>query len=284
MGSRTGTRSTSLRPFTRGGSAAERDQDGDLDRVQAPAGVLGEVPDQALHESLEESSDAWSMALQIHESADSIRRVRMFLLTDGVRGDRVCGARGGRRRRATSVDLGRARMHRLESAGERGEPIEIDFMARFGSPLACLPVSVPDVTITARISRPSRASGSRRSTTSSARGCLEKNVRSFLQFTGKVNRGMRDTIAGEDAPAVLRLQQRDLAPPRRGRVVDVADGGRHRAADGSADRQWRADHGVNTPLGAQRRRHRFDHRPGEDHRDRGRRLDGIVPLISQYAN
>jgi hypothetical protein len=236
--------------------------------------------DQALHESLEESSDAWSMALQIHESADSIRRVRMFLLTDGVAAIEYAEPEevGGVELHRSIWDL--KRMHRLESAGDRGEPIEIDFIARFGAPLACLPVGVPESDYSAYLAA---FPGEWLAAIYDEFGArlLEKNVRSFLQFTGKVNRGMRDTIAGEDASRFFAYNNGISATAS---AVEMADGG------GIAKlTDLQIVNGGQTTASIHRSR-----RNGVDIGSiavqakiteiEGDRLDGIVPLISQYAN
>src|SRR4051812_24497229 len=101
--------------------------------------------DGAYHERLEPSSDAWAMARDIHSARDDIDRVRLILVTDGVA---AAGSEYYEPELLDGVEVRRevwdvGRLARLEMSGQRGEPIEIDFVAAFGGPLPCLPA--PDV-------------------------------------------------------------------------------------------------------------------------------------------
>lgn len=172
---------------------------GDIDTAfRRLRGLWERCRDRPLHESLEESSDAWSMALEIHRSAPKIRRIRMFVVTDGLSVVEYLEPQteDGVEIRRSVWDIGR--FYRLHGTGMGGEPVEIDFIARFGRPLPCISTDLPGADYAAYLAAfPANwladiyeEFGAR---------LLEKNVRSFLQFTGKVNRGMRDTLAGDDA-------------------------------------------------------------------------------------
>jgi hypothetical protein len=152
--------------------------------------------EQPYHERLEESSDAYDMALHIHRCAGAVRRVRLFVLTDG----RAAAAQLGTED-ADGIELRRSvwdivRLHRLETSGQPQEPIEINFVQRYGEPLACLSVgrgiAAYDAMLTvfpgAWLADIYNEYGPR---------LLELNVRSFLQAAGKVNRGIRDTLRDE---------------------------------------------------------------------------------------
>src|ERR1035441_7089289 len=147
--------------------------------------------EQPYHERLEESSDAYDMALHIHRCAGTIRRVRLFVLTDG----RAAAAQLSTED-ADGIELRRSvwdivRLPGLETSGQPQEPIEINFVQRYGEPLACLSVgrgiAAYDAMLTvfpgAWLAEIYNEYGPR---------LLELNVRSFLQAAGKVKRGIRD--------------------------------------------------------------------------------------------
>lgn len=149
---------------------------------------------QPLHLGLEESSEAYDMALHLNSVASDIRRIRLFVLTDGTsRLERLdLDGLDGVEIKSGIWDM--ERLFRLESSGQTREAIEIDFEERFGEPLPCLVSEAGDSdqfrAILAVVPGEWLADiydefGAR---------LLELNVRSFLQATGKVNRGIRDTL------------------------------------------------------------------------------------------
>lgn len=238
----------------------------------------------ALHESLEESSDAWSMALEIHTAAPKIRRIRMYVLTDGfaaveyLEPETIDGIEVER----SIWDI--ARLQRLESTGIRGEPIEIDFIERFGRPLPCISPELPGADYAAYLAAfPAHwladiydEFGAR---------LLEKNVRSFLQFTGKVNRGMRDTLAGKDANRFFAYNN-GISATASGVELVVDDSG---SAGIVRLRDLQIVNGGQTTASVHRAK-----RTGVDVAHvsvqakiteiEGERLEEMVPLISRYAN
>ena len=149
------------------------------------------------HVGLEESSPVFDMAAHIHAFSGSLAKVRLCVITDG-------------RTTIESVpedqDLGDivissslwdvVRLHRLSTSGRQRETISIDLMERFGEPVPCLQAASTQegyraflMLIPGDVLRSIYADfGSR---------LLETNVRSFLQARGKVNRGIRDTLAME---------------------------------------------------------------------------------------
>jgi hypothetical protein len=152
--------------------------------------------DQPYHERLEESSDAYDMALHIHQSASAIRRIRLFVITDGrsSAGRLSTGDEDGIEIRRSVWDI--ERLHRLETSGQPREPIEIDFVKRYGTPLQCLPATNGSSGYRALLTILPGTSLADIYHQYGAR-LLELNVRSFLQATGKVNRGIRDTLRAE---------------------------------------------------------------------------------------
>jgi len=148
--------------------------------------------------ALEESSDAWDMVRQIEMSTGDIRRVRMFVITDGFARTEWSEpvTTDGIEYQTSVWDI--ERIWRADSSGGRAEPIEIDFIARFGRPL---PAIVDDLLIDEYSAYLAIIPGEWLAAIYDEFGSrlLERNVRAFLQFTGKVNRGMRDTLRTEPA-------------------------------------------------------------------------------------
>ncbi len=145
---------------------------------------------------LEESSPVFDMAAHIHGMRGSLSQVRLCVLTDGrttvetlpqdVVGDISL----------TSSLWDIVRLHRSSLSGRQREAISIDFRERFGQPLPCLVADSPGdgyraflMLIPGHMLREIYADFGPR--------LLERNVRSFLQAKGKVNRGIRDTISRE---------------------------------------------------------------------------------------
>jgi hypothetical protein len=240
--------------------------------------------DRPLHESLEESSDAWSMALEVHRSAAEIRRIRMFVVTDGLAAVEYLEPE-----EEHGVEIQRsvwdiARLHRLHGTGMRGEPVEIDFIARFGRPLPCISPDFPGADYEAYLAAFPAEWLANIYEEFGAR-LLEKNVRSFLQFTGKVNRGMRDTLAGPDAHRFfaynngisatasnveLDVDGSGAAGIVRLKDLQIVNGGQTTASVHRAQRS-----GIEVG-------HVFVQAKITE--IEGERLEEMVPLISRYAN
>ncbi len=240
--------------------------------------------DRPYHDDLEESSDAWDMALAIRRVAPDIRRVRTFIATDGVARIEYL-----HRETVDQVEYQQSiwdlrRLWRLESTGRRGEPIEIDFTSRYGRPLPTLAAPaqsdeyrvfmtvIPGVWLADIYEE----FGSR---------LLERNVRSFLQFTGKVNKGMRDTVRDEPG-RFLAYNNGISATASVVEVVPLPDGGQGIArmrdlqivnggqTTASLHRSWRANAGGLTTVAVQAKITEVD----------GDLLEELVPKISEYAN
>jgi hypothetical protein len=150
---------------------------------------------KGLHKSLQPGTEAFGMTQRINELGPKTERVRIFVLTNGLSAlgkdklpDRLIG---GIQVRFEVWDA--ERLSRATMSGRAQEPIDIDVSEYCGSTIGCIPL--PDVVeeysawvailpgdFVFRIY--DRYSGR----------LLERNVRSFLQAKGKVNRGIRDTL------------------------------------------------------------------------------------------
>ena len=153
--------------------------------------------DGALYsDSLEEASEAWGMVSDIEKVASKVTRVHVALVTDGLVDLDLPGPQveDGVEYRQSAWDI--RRLLRMQDPDGVPDPVEINFVERFGRSLPVLPAIEPSNEYDAFVSiipgdwlaALYNDFGSR---------LLERNVRSFLQFTGKVNRGIRDTIRNE---------------------------------------------------------------------------------------
>ena len=235
-----------------------------------------------LQAGLEEASPAFDMVLRIHDAGKRLDRVRLFVLTDGrttidFRGDEEMNGR------TISYHIWDVeRLYRTVMSGRRFMPIAIDFREHFGAGIPCIemPQSKADydtylAVIPGEVLSAIYANYGPR--------LLERNVRSFLQVRGKVNRGIRDTILHEpsrflaynngiSATASSVDVRNDDGNPEIVAVTDlqIVNGGQttasiYNAARGGADI---SDVVVQAKITV----------VSED------LLDEIVPLISRYAN
>ena len=145
---------------------------------------------------LEESSPVFNMAAHIHGFRKNLAQVRLCVITDGrTTVERLPQNPLGDVTITSSLwDI--VRLHRLGTSGQQREAISIDLCQRFGEPLPCLQADRTQegyraflLLVPGEVLRSIYSDfGSR---------LLERNVRSFLQARGKVNRGIRDTISRE---------------------------------------------------------------------------------------
>ena len=145
---------------------------------------------------LEESSPVFDMASHIHSFRDGLTRIGLCVITDGrttvetLPQDELSGIPVSR----SLWDI--VRLHRLSTSGRRRETISIDLRERCGGPLPCLQADTTQegyraflTLVPGELLRGIYADYGTR--------LLERNVRSFLQARGRVNRGIRDTIMDE---------------------------------------------------------------------------------------
>jgi hypothetical protein len=148
------------------------------------------------HEKIEESSPAFSLAQIIHSLKNKdapLARVRIFLVTDGVvnveavRDEDIGGLPVSHYIRDIEW------LFNWHSSGHAQEKIEIDFTQRLGGALRCLMMPVENGEYQTYLAM---VPGELLFDIYSDFGArlLERNVRSFLQARGAVNRGIRDTL------------------------------------------------------------------------------------------
>ena len=162
-------------------------------------------------DGLEPSSEVFGLVEAIQKNRKEIVRVNLFLLSNGIVTQDV----------PATIDIkgleeiliqphvwDMDRLHRLDQSKNQREPITIDFEKTLGVQIPCLsmPSAVDDYNCYLAI-----IPGQALSTLYRNYGTrlLESNVRAFLQQTGKVNKGIRDTIL--NAPEMFLPYNNGLA-------------------------------------------------------------------------
>ncbi len=178
----------------------------------------------AYHKTLEGSSEAFDMAMRLHEAHGSVAQLRLFLLTDGLARSehRPAEEIGGVETSFHIWDI--RRLHRLVTSGLRREPIEIDFVSRFGAAIPCLPSASDDGEYEAFLAI---IPGDVLNEIYAQYGprLLELNVRSYLQARGKVNQGIRRTILDQPGRFLAYNNGISCTASEVG-LVDLPGGGR----------------------------------------------------------
>jgi hypothetical protein len=144
------------------------------------------------HLAMEESSPAYDMAQAIHARWSEFGKVRIFLFTDGRTN---IGSLPEERIDALPViqnlwDI--ERLRRLITSGRQEETIAID-LTELGGPLRCLPAIGAETDYTCVFAvLPGKLLADMYDRYGAK--LLQRNVRSFLQLKGKVNKGIIETI------------------------------------------------------------------------------------------
>jgi hypothetical protein len=150
-----------------------------------------------LASTMDQADDAYRVAHTIHESYPSLDQIRIYVLTDRQAKAKNFQAREvqGKTVKLEVMDI--ERLWRHWSEGKPRDELVVNFEEVAGSPLPCVYVRGEttdyDYALTAVPGEALRfiyeKYGAR---------LLEANVRSFLSATGKVNKGIRDTL--RDSP------------------------------------------------------------------------------------
>ncbi|MBD9363765.1 MZA anti-phage system associated AIPR family protein MzaE [Methylomonas fluvii] len=189
---------------------------------------LAKCAEGKLAATMDESNDAYALALTIQECYANLDQIRVYVLTDRQAKAKNFKAReiSGKTIKLEVMDI--ERLHRHWSEGKPRDELVVNFEEVSGSPLPC--VYVPgqmtdyDYALTVIPGEALRfvyeKYGPR---------LLEANVRSFLSVTGKVNKGIRDTL--RDDP------ERFMAY-NNGIVIVADDAHIGRAADGGPGILW----------------------------------------------
>ena len=235
-----------------------------------------------LYKDLEEASPTYDLAQLIYKHIKQLNNIRLFVFTDGLitsHQPRDPGVVGDLHFSINIWDI--RRLYRCVSSGKKRESIEIDFEAKFGKSIPCLRIPEANsdydgcmMIIPGDILQNLYAEyGSR---------LLEKNVRSFLQARGSVNKGIRQTILRE--PQRFLAYNNGISATAESvrfvnngsgiaaiRDLQIVNGGQTTASIYQAARKDKADLSrvyVQAKLTIVK----------------SDRIDEIVPLISRYAN
>lgn len=172
---------------------------------------------------LEESSPVFELADLVARQVKGLEGVRLYLFSDGsarniapVPDQTVKGIRISHH----VWDL--ERLYRLDTSGLEREPIFVDLVRRWGAPLPCLAGPADRDHQVFLLIMPGQLLadlyhefGAR---------LLERNVRSFLQARGAVNKGMRDTLQ-TDPEHFLAYNNGISATASEITLVHAAEGG-----------------------------------------------------------
>lgn len=144
------------------------------------------------HLRMEESSPAYDMAQVINTNWRQFKKIRIFLLTDGRAGVSWLPAETLGELPVAQELWDIERLRRLATSGRLEESVSID-LQEFGGAVRCLPVSGPGSDYRCVFTV---FPGELLAAMYERYGAklLQRNVRSFLQLRGKVNRGIVETI------------------------------------------------------------------------------------------
>lgn len=171
----------------------------DFDKlVKWPTGFLNAAFKGYL-EDIEPSTEAYGLAKLIRENYKKIDRVNVFILSNGnIPHDppKNFSLKGLDDTTFIYHVWDAERLHRLSQSKYNREPIEIDFKETLGEIIPCLAMPSENDLYECYLAI---VPGSILSTLYRNYGTrlLESNVRAFLQQTGKINKGIRDTIRDE---------------------------------------------------------------------------------------
>jgi hypothetical protein len=157
---------------------------------------LGKCADGSLLSTMDKSNDAYALALNIRDSYPKLDQIRVYILTNRQAKSKNFKSRevNGKTVKLEVMDI--ERLHRHWSEGKPRDELVVNFEEVSGGPLPCVYV-------------PSEAEGYDYAMTvipgealrfiyeKYGARLLEANVRSFLSVTGKVNKGIRDTLKNE---------------------------------------------------------------------------------------
>lgn len=148
------------------------------------------------YQELEESSPAFDLAITIYENKDNIKKIDLFLLTDCVSATEYKPDEIFQNYRISYNIWDIQRFYRSRNSENRHGSIEIDFVKEFGNSIPCLPIPQQNQYYEIYMAF---FSGEVLSNIYDKYGSklIERNVRSFLQAKGNVNKEIRDTIKKE---------------------------------------------------------------------------------------
>jgi hypothetical protein len=157
---------------------------------------LSKCVEGKLAQTMDESSDAYALALTVHECYSNLDQIRIYVLTDRQAKSTNFKPRQARGKTVKLEVMDIERLYHHWSEGKPRNEIVVDFKQIAGTALPCIYVpgemSDYDYALTVipgeALSFIYEKYGAR---------LLEANVRSFLSATGKINKGIRDTLKND---------------------------------------------------------------------------------------
>lgn len=154
---------------------------------------LSKCAERRLASTMEQANDAYALTLTIQESYANLDQIRVYVLTDRQAKAKNFKAREVSEKTVKLEVMDIERLHRHWSEGKPRDELVVNFEEVSGTALPCIyvpgEVAEYDYAMTAIPGEALRfvydKYGAR---------LLEANVRSFLSATGKVNKGIRDTL------------------------------------------------------------------------------------------
>lgn len=236
-----------------------------------------------LYKQIEEASPAHDMAMHIHDVGRELTQIRLYLMTNQLVKPVPIGdiALGDITVSHHVWDIDR--LYRFVSSGKSREAVEID-LDNYGGPIPCLEVKSNEEYSTLLAVVPGGTL--MRMYADLGPRLLERNVRSFLQARGSVNKGIRTTILNE--PHRFMAYNNGLSGTAE--AVKVI-----RLADGSTGIQWLKDFQIVNGGQTTASLYNTSRKDKSDLHDvfvqmkltvvnNMEDIDEIVPKISQYAN
>jgi len=154
--------------------------------------------ERKFHQALDESDVGFSIAREIYDYSKNIKKINFILISTAELSSRAKTLANESISNYPCFfdvwDLGR--IQRLEESGKPREDIVVDFTSIDSNGLPCLPAFIGNDTYQSYLLA---IPGSLIANLYDQYGerLLEQNVRTFLQFRGKVNKGIRNTIQNE---------------------------------------------------------------------------------------
>lgn len=154
--------------------------------------------DEAIAEQLGEAMPVAELAWEIQSSGNKVKKIHLILVTNSTLSSRVKGFQESTTNDSRVIyevwDL--SRLFRLEESGREKEEIEIDFTSFNTNGIHCLPAYGSNEEIKSYLlAIPGNILANLYE--NFGERLLEQNVRTFLQFRGNVNKGIRNTIQNE---------------------------------------------------------------------------------------
>jgi hypothetical protein len=175
-----------------------------------------------LYESFERDTDTYGFSIALSQHKNEIKQLKIIAITSG----------STKPMPINSVELGGVdvsfsvwdmdRIYRCMTSGKKRETVAVDFIDLFGKTIPCIENTSSD-TYSVYLAILNGTMLAQLYENYGAR-LLERNVRSFLQVKGAVNKGIRDTL--RDEPGMFLAYNNGIAVTAEGAEIVRDDNGR----------------------------------------------------------